>query len=67
MLFVYITVAPAGLGLNDVALTLHEPLLAVAVPPQLQLIKPSVTQIAPTVGGWYMKYVWKFSLAVTDE
>jgi hypothetical protein len=64
---VYITVAPAGLGLNEVALALHEPPPAVAVPLQFQLMTPSVTQIAPAVGGWYMKYVWKFSLAVTDE
>jgi hypothetical protein len=55
--FVQVTVAPAGLGLNDVALALHEPALTVAVPAQLQLIAPRVTQIAPAVGGWYMKYV----------
>jgi len=43
-----IVVAPAGFGLNDVALAgAHNPPLTVVVPPQLQLRTARVTQIAP--------------------
>ncbi len=60
LLFVPATVAPAGLGLNDVALACAQtPPLTVVVPLQFQLMTDRVTQIAPVVGGWYIKYVWK--------